>query len=73
MSKSIWGRTSNREPTEPKSKEQKEKDQISTLYELGLLCDSDNRPRRVKDKDQDQVRHNGGDRVAGSRSKKGTQ
>lgn len=71
MSKNFWGQTSNRDPTTAKSKEQREKDQVSTLYELGLLSNSDKKPRRVKDRDQ--VRPNGGDRVAGSQSKKGTQ
>jgi hypothetical protein len=71
MSKNFWGQTSNPEPATAKSREQQERDQVSTLYELGLLSSSDKKPRRVKDRDQ--VRPGGGDRVAGSQSKKGTQ
>jgi hypothetical protein len=72
MSKNFWGQTSNREPVFAKSTEQQEKVQVvSTLYELGLLSNSDKRPRRVKDRGQ--VKPNGGDRVAEAQSKKGTQ
>ena len=72
MSKNFWGHsTSNREPATAKSREQQEKDQVSTLYELGLLSNSDKKPRRKKDKDQ--VLAGGGARVAGSHPKKGTQ
>ena len=70
MSKNFWGNTSNREPVPATSREQQEEDQVALLYELGLLSNSDKKPRRTKDKDREVP--GGGARVAGSHSKKGT-
>jgi hypothetical protein len=49
----------------------KEKDQVSVLYELGLLSDSDKRTRR-REKGQGREEPSGA-RVAGSHPKKSTQ
>jgi hypothetical protein len=57
MSKSFFGHAFHRDPTAPtttaaprlttpKSSQNKEVDQVSVLYELGLLSASDKRPRR---------------------------
>lgn len=60
-----------RNPTSFSRREQEQKDQVSRLYELGLLSDSDKRSRRLeKDKVKDLP---GGARVAGSHPKNGTQ
>ncbi|KAG4025271.1 hypothetical protein MFRU_062g00220 [Monilinia fructicola] len=74
MSKRFLGyRTSSasdtgRNPTSFSRREQEQKDQVSRLYELGLLSKSDKRSRRrEKDKDKDLP---GGARVAGSHPKK---
>ncbi|KAB8291564.1 hypothetical protein EYC80_006364 [Monilinia laxa] len=57
-----------RNPTSFSRSEQEQKDQVSRLYELGLLSKSDKRSRRQeKDKDKDLP---GGARVAGSHPKK---
>ncbi|CAD6444978.1 074e165a-1d74-47e6-8704-5fa2314c1a63 [Sclerotinia trifoliorum] len=57
-----------RNPTSFSRKEEEQKDQVSRLYELGLLSDSDKRSRR---REKDKVKGPfGGACVAGSRSKK---
>ncbi|ESZ92848.1 hypothetical protein SBOR_6756 [Sclerotinia borealis F-4128] len=57
-----------RNPTSFSRREQEQNDQVSRLYELGLLSDLDKRSRRrEKDKDKDLP---GGARVAGSHPKK---
>lgn len=61
--------TFNSSPANP-STLHKEKDQVSLLYELGLLADSDKRARRRhQDKDKEDL---GGAFVEGSHPKKST-
>ncbi|KAF7865988.1 hypothetical protein EAF04_006151 [Stromatinia cepivora] len=74
MSKRLLGHhtpstsDTGRNPTSFSRKEEEQKDQVSRLYELGLLSDSDKRSRR---REKDKVRGPfGGAHVAGSRSKK---
>ncbi|KAE8454169.1 hypothetical protein EG329_005094 [Mollisiaceae sp. DMI_Dod_QoI] len=73
MSKNFFGHafSTNRTPPLPKdppAATSKKKDEVSLLYELGLLDESDKRPRRrEKDKDREEP---GGARVAGSYPKK---
>jgi hypothetical protein len=53
------------------TREQQNKDQVSVLYELGLLSNSDKRPSR-REKDKDREVPGAGARVAGSHPRKGT-
>jgi hypothetical protein len=67
----LTSSSSNPDSAFATSKEQKEKDQVSVLYELGLLSSSDKGTRRrEKDKGRELP---GGARIAGSHSKKSTQ
>lgn len=80
MSKSFFGRSfsTNRTPPLPRDSVTpipRKKDEVSLLYELGLLNDSDKKQsrRREKGKDREEPQpgagtgHSGGARVAGSR------
>jgi len=72
MSKNFLGlNSSSRESVSAATKEQREKDQVSALYELGLLSNSDKRPSR-RGKDKDREGPGAGARVAGSHPRKGT-
>jgi hypothetical protein len=72
MSKVLFGNNfANRDPasSSTKTRDQQEQDQVSALYELGLLGGSDKKTRRrEKGKDKDIP---SGARVAGPPPKKG--
>jgi hypothetical protein len=71
MSRKFWELKSNRELSAAKTREDQERVQVATLYDLGLISNPNKRSRRRQEGDHS--RPHGADRVTGSRLKKGTQ